>query len=118
VALESIYPQMVELQTHLREDGKRVRYFTPSPGNIAAEESCPVSAIVFPRYEPDSDTRILPVGKVDALELIMENCNTLPKKLTCEKVGELVTWIKKIPCHALTMSSVAEAVTSVESIVG
>jgi hypothetical protein len=63
--LATRYPEIRDLAIHHRWDGKIVRYLNPPAATLGPEpdRSHPVRWIVFPRYAPDVQTTLRPLGK-------------------------------------------------------
>ena len=97
-------PQLMSLPVHVRIDEKVLRY-VPPPANRAEQISVPVSHIIFPRYEPDAQTRLEPIDRSAALGRLMGECLALRQRLDQKNVRELVRWIAGIECYDLTFSS-------------
>lgn len=110
------YPMISSLPVHLREDDKLVRYVPPPPG-ASAQAKMPVSHIVFPRYEAEATTCVRPVARVEALGRLMGECLAMGERLDQANVTELVRWISRIKCFALTFSSLEEAADNIDLIV-
>ena len=106
--LTPLYPELANARTHDRVDGKIVRYLPPPPGP-KDDTYHPVGAIVFPRYAPDLETALLPLGKAEVLRRLLAECLVVRKTLDEANVGRLVEWIKAVPCYELPNSSLAEA---------
>ncbi len=105
------YPKLRELRTHHRGDGNIVRYLPPPSANRpAADKSYPVGLIIFPRYAADASTALKPVGKVETLRRMMDECLVIPAPLDARRIGELVEWIKSVPSYELALSSLDRAV--------
>ena len=103
------YPNIFSLPTHVRSDGKVLRYIPP-PGDAVRQTPAPVSHIVFPRYDPDVPTRLQPVGRPAALGRLMDECLILRRWLDTGNVRGLVDWFAGIDCYDLTFSSLDHAV--------
>jgi hypothetical protein len=102
------YPQIHELPTHLRMDGKVVRYIPP-PADRVQRTAASVSHIVFPRYDKDAKTELRAIPRSEALRRLMEECMGLGETLTADNVRELVDWIREIDCFSLEFCSVEQA---------
>jgi Coenzyme PQQ synthesis protein D (PqqD) len=108
------YPEIPTLPTHLRDDGKVVRYVPPRAAAVQ-KTPAPVSHIFFPRYIKGEPTKLKPLARSDALARLMEECLVLRHRLDQDNARELVRWIATIDCYALSFSSLDEAVALVES---
>jgi hypothetical protein len=107
-----VYPQIREVPTHQRFDDKIVRYLAPAPPNAenGFDRVLPASTIIFPKFDPDEATALMPVSKVEALHRLMEECLAIPDWIDQGQVAQLVNWIDGIDCATLTISSLEEAV--------
>ncbi len=109
-------PMISSLPIHLREDKKWVKY-VPPPSGAGAQAHAPVSRIIFPCYDSEVSTGVQPVRRTQALSKLMGECLALGDRLNPTNVVELVRWIEKINCYALTFSSLDEATDIIDSIV-
>lgn len=110
-----LFPAIPTLRIHRRGDGKIVRYVPPPPCRRGSrrDRSYPVQTIVFPRYMTGTDSRLVPISRVDALSRLMQECLVVPVPLTVRRVQRLVRWVDGIACFDLTMSSLDQAVALV-----
>jgi hypothetical protein len=108
------YPQIADLPTHRRDDGKVVRYVLP-PSNAQQQRPAPVSHIFFPLYSQQGPSKLEPLARSEAFARLMTQCLALRQRLDQDNVGRLIDWIAGIDCYALTFSSLEEAVALVES---
>jgi hypothetical protein len=102
-------PQIASLPVHLRADEKVLRYVPPSPTNTAEQTAVPVSHIIFPKYEPNSRTRLERINRSAALGRLMGECLALRQRLDQQNVRELVRWIAGVECCELTFSCLETA---------
>ncbi len=111
------YPELADLKTHHRGDGKVVRYLSPPadmrPTSNAAQ---PVRRLIFPRYAADAETALEPIGKVAALHRMMDECLAIPAPLNVERVKAMVDWAAGVECYALPMSSLDDAVALIRAL--
>ncbi len=96
-------PQLLSLPVHVRVDEKVIRYIPP-PENTAEQSAAPVSHIIFPRYDPDAQTRLEPIERSAALGRLMGECLALRQRLDQRNVRALVRWIAGVECYELTFS--------------
>jgi hypothetical protein len=116
--LTPLFPEIERLRTHLRGDGKHVRYLPP-PRHLWApdnKDGYAVSWIVFPSYSPDAKSELLPLSKVDTLRRLLAECLSLPRRLQTEEVQRLVAWVSQIDGYVLPNSDLQEAVDLVNSL--
>lgn len=107
--MSGIWPELSSLRTHVRDDGKTVRYLAPPPASIQTRPAT-VSHIFFPRYAKDQDTALTPLSRSDAVTRLLGQCQAAPRRLKPRDIGEIVRWIGAIDCYALTFSSLDQAV--------
>ena len=104
------YPELADATTHLRADGKSVRYLPTRHWHKDGDAAEPVAAIIFPRYAHGVATTLTPMARARALRLFMEQCLTIPEWFDRYKVGRIVKWLKATPCFALELSDLPTAV--------
>jgi hypothetical protein len=107
------YPEIAQLPAHKRDDGKVVVYVQPKPSDMRREPGL-VSHIFFPQFVPGEATRLQPLSRTAAFTRLMDQCVALRCRLDRDTVGDMVRWISKIDCYALTFSSLDEAVALVK----
>lgn len=111
------FPGILDVPTHRRLDNKDVRYIAPPPHSVE-HASWRASHIIFPRYNADAETRLIPVARADALRRLMDECLALRTRLNREHVQKLIDALSRIDCYALTFSSLDEAIALVSDAVG
>lgn len=110
--MSGIWPELSSLRTHIRDDGKMVRYLPP-PTALVQKKPATVSHIFFPRYARGEPTALTLLSRSDAVTRLLEQCQAAPRRLNADNVSEIVRWISSIDCYALTFSSLDEAVALV-----
>lgn len=111
------YPELAGLKAHRRGDGKVVRYLSPPAGMRPASDAAqPVGRVIFPRYAAGAETALEPMGRVAALQQLMDECLAIPAPLTVQRVREMVDWVAGIDCYALPMSSLDRAVELIRAL--
>jgi len=108
--LTAYYPELEGLPTHLREDGRTVRYLSPAERPRDPERSHAVRWIIFPHYDADAVTSLRPLSRPEALRRLLRECLVLPDLLDRAGVESLVRWIRTVDCFELPMSSLPDAV--------
>jgi hypothetical protein len=103
------YPEVMQVPTHIRGDGKVVRYIPP-PKAALDQPSLPVSHMVFPHYAAGAPTELTPISRSDALGRIIKECLALSQRLDRRNTAELVDWISAVQCYSLDFSSLDQAV--------
>ncbi len=118
--VQTLFQNFEQHPVHYRLDNKVVRY-TPPPVDLANpdyDRALPVRHMVFPRYQANAKTELKPIGKVAALQRLMEECLAIKRTLTHQHIAALVSWIEEIDCYELPNSSLGEAVGTIKSLVG
>jgi hypothetical protein len=111
------FPEILDVPTHRRRDGKDVRYLAPPP-NLVQHTPGRVSHIIFPKYDPEAETSLIPVARAEALRRMMDECLALRTRLKFEDVRKVIDTLLRIDCYALTFSSLDEAAELVSDAVG
>ena len=112
--LEPLLGDLATIETRLRR-GQETRYWIP-PKAQHATQPMPVKAIVFPRYAPESETRIDRVSPVEALNGIIKAPSSLTPPISGEEVEKIRDWIVSIPAYALQIADLTEAADLAEDI--
>ncbi len=109
------YPQLQHCQQHYRSDEKFVRYLQP-PGSSTPPHGTkrPVGAIIFPKYDPSTETRLTPLSKTDALLKFIQECLVIDTRLDKNRVAKLLNWIEKTPCYELITTDLEDAVQCIQ----
>jgi hypothetical protein len=107
------FPEIATLPIHLRNDDKVVRYLPPRPASVQSEPAF-ISHIIFPRYAKAEKTMLQPLSRSAGFTRLMDQCLALSRRLDRDNVGDMIRWIAKIDCYALTFSSLDEAVALVQ----
>jgi hypothetical protein len=115
--LAPFFPAIQTLPIFLRQDGKKVRYLAPPSHSLpeAGATGLPVAAIVFPRYSSPG-TAIVPVSSAEALCRIAAGGYDFSSRMEKEMVGELITWISRVPCYELPCADLRQAVCEVKEL--
>lgn len=116
--LASRFPVLRESWQHLREDCETVTYLSPRPEAMRydRELSYPVAWVVFPKYEPGVETRLVALDRAEAVARLAKEILVVGKRLDAALVGRLVRWIQAVECFELPNSSLDEAVECVRGL--
>jgi hypothetical protein len=106
--LARYYPEILSVPTHLRGDGKIVRYVAP-PADRVQKAPAAISHIVFPHYDKESKTELQPIARSEALGRLMTECMGKKQRLDRNNVEQLIHWISGIHCYTLPFSSLEDA---------
>jgi hypothetical protein len=111
------YPELHQLRSYRRGDEKTVRYLPPPmPDLPIPAEGLPVSHIVFPRYQPGTQTELKRIGKDQALQKLLKQCLRVSGPLTVKWVGRLIRWVESVECYDLPMSKLEDAMSLVQGL--
>ena len=99
-------------------DEQVIEYVVPPEGSFARNRSqaAPVLALIFPRYDSSCPSRMVPLPRSEAVQMLQTAGYDVDGYLTNEKVSELISWISGIPCRSMTFRSLDEAVELVRGI--
>jgi hypothetical protein len=112
--LERYYDKLKDLMIHLRNDGKKVRYLSPSLKNLPAEENrVQVDSLVFPKYIQGGDNQICNMDKKEALSRLARTGSS-NRALTENDVKAMIALIEERNCYELKFSDLGEAISSLE----
>jgi hypothetical protein len=109
-------PEIRDIASHRRSDGKLERYLAP-PSGATKHAPAPVSHIFFPRYDAAGPTELRPVPRADALRSLMGECLALRQRLDEPLVHRIVQWISGIDCFDLPFSSLDAAADLIGQII-
>lgn len=119
--LSSVIPGVREASTHMRGDGKQVRYVAPGlpePENAHATRVTP-RAVVFPRYTGQRSACVSSVGPADALCRIAEaGFDTPDMRLTAARAESLVNWVARLECLQIEYGDLRDAATLIQNLLG
>ncbi len=118
--LASYHPNLASLPTHLRSDGKHVRYLVPADNTIVpmASQPLPIDYIVFSQFVEDEDKAVLTeISAAEELCRLAEAGYEIQDEMTAESVEQLVDWITNIPCYAIRYNQLDDAVSFIQSLV-
>ena len=116
--LSKYHPMLASLPTHIRNDGRSIRYLPP-PTNVLTNNQntmLTISQIVFPSYQSDSKATIRPISQAEGLCRITEAGYDVHGGLSVARVKQLVDWIVKIPCYEFHYSNLGKAVDALKSL--
>ncbi|PVE22206.1 hypothetical protein DC522_22655 [Microvirga sp. KLBC 81] len=105
--LQKFFPGMEELQVHLRPDGRTVKYIPPRA--VVHPEKIPVTAIVFPRYEPSMSFEVRPFDRVEALVRLLEEARNARHHLSIEGFLTLSAMVGRSSVLELSYDNASEA---------
>jgi len=110
--LQPLFPTLADMPAFERLDKKQVRYFPPPvlPQDPDYDRALPIKVIVFPRYDNNANTELLPIDRVAALHHLMEECLSIKHPLDIAAVGEMVEWIRGVECYELPNNNLQQAV--------
>jgi hypothetical protein len=112
--LADLYPGLREHPAHQRQDGRVVRYVPPPRASRLPDAPLPVGAVVFPRVA--DETALRPLGRVEALQRMLDECLVVPARLSEGKVRRLVRWMRGLRCYEMSLASLPEAIALLEGL--
>jgi hypothetical protein len=109
--LEPHYPRLASLAEWRRADGRPARDLMAGKDVRWAESraAVPVRWIVFPRYQSDLGTRLVPLQKAEALVRLLGGVYMLSGLLDEQNLAKLIAWIERLECFELPLSSLHAA---------
>jgi hypothetical protein len=113
--LEGYYPGLVDRPIHLRTDGKKVRYLSPSAKNLSevVGNSLPVDFLIFPKYIKGVKDRLAKIDKMEALQRLAKTGSS-NRVFTSRDVEAMITLIERKPCYEIIFSELPQAVSNLE----
>lgn len=113
--LKSRFPALGGRPVHHRLDGKKIRYLLGEVGQAWAKPTChrPVRSLVFLNRVPEAKSALEAISRADALSRFAREFCPLGDGLTVEKMGQLVTWIRRIDCFELRYSPLDDGVEQI-----
>jgi len=107
--LAGLFPQIHKLPTHVRADGKKIRYLPPGNGISQTPDSYAVTHLVFPVWSTGSAARVRKIGTAEALAGLTASGYDLPNRINNEVVGSLIRYISQLQCFELLYDSTEDA---------
>jgi Coenzyme PQQ synthesis protein D (PqqD) len=106
--LDGVLPAIRHLSTHLRADGKQVRYLPPPV--IDQNRNYNARAIVFPIWSPGQQAaQINRIGAAEGLSRLTASGYDLRNRINAEIVECLIRWISGRPCFELRYDAPTDA---------
>lgn len=117
--LRDLYPELITLDEHVREDRQPVRYLPPPPDRRcpADQSALPARWVVFPHYEAGGETALTPLSPAHGLRRLLDESLVLPDLLDRQKVEQLVNWTRHLLFFDLRLSSLDAGVRAVRDVV-
>lgn len=113
--LASAYPSVLTAAPHHRFGGEEVWYLCP-PTESWLPAPTPVRSIVVPRYEQDAETRLEPLARSAALQVLLQQSFSVPKHGSFG-IGTLTDLLQDVECYRLTFSSLDAATRLISGLV-
>jgi hypothetical protein len=112
-------PRLSDLAVHHRMDGKVLRYVPPSiVGQVAGPNAVgTVQAVFFPHYSPGARPRIQAIARAEGVRRLMEECLTVPARLTEHDVSGLVALTRSVEFHELDYPTSDDAVRQIKGVI-
>jgi hypothetical protein len=115
--LANFYPEIRNLPTHHRPDGKIVRYLPPPPGAFSneVETAQSVGWLVFPRYEKTAQSSTRPLGVSEALRRLFPLC-AFGSAVTRHDVQQFIDWAGRVKKYEMTVSNLSEGLAMLKRV--
>ncbi|CAM1334955.1 hypothetical protein [Tenacibaculum aestuariivivum] len=114
-SLPTLLPIYPELETSAEYNFKKlhkiVRYLIPN--NNDYQQHLPCKALVFIKYEKDSDLKVDKISKLNAFEQLVPDSWLSP---ITENANKFLNWFEKLPCYQLTYSNNKKMIATVHKI--
>ena len=112
------YPAVAQLATHIRADGKAIRYLPPLPKSQVAGrgERLPTTLLIFPTYESNCRNEFRYLSPAQALVRLTESGYDVSSRLDRVLLRRLISWIEDIPCIELRYNIIDYAIDSIASL--
>ena len=114
-SLETLLPLYPELENsaeyHFKKLNKIVRYLPTNNINHKLKQPC--KALVFIKYQKESDLVINKISNIDAFEQLIPDSWLSPIQ---ENVEIFLNWFSKLPCYQLTYSNNEKMIATVSKI--
>lgn len=116
--LSKYHPILASLPTHIRNDGRSIRYLPPPTNEFINNPTTmlTISHIVFPSYQSDRKATLRSISQADGLCRIAEAGYDVHGGLSVARVQQLVDWIAKIPCYEFHYSNLGKAVNALKNL--
>ncbi len=116
--LQQWMPEIKELPIYKRLDEKTVKYCPPdhNPFSAAYDKALEVAYLIFPRFDPNLKTTLLPLSRTEALKRLMDQCIAIKEPLNETNVEQLVDWIGGVDCYELPNNSLEQAIAAIKSL--
>jgi hypothetical protein len=112
--LASAYPSVLTDAPHYRFGGEEVWYLCP-PTETWLPAPTPISSIVVPRYVQGAETRLEPLSRSAALQILLQQSFSVPKHGSFG-IGTLTDLLQDVECYRLTFSSLDEATRLIDGL--
>ena len=113
--VSSLFPEIHQLPTHVRPDGKQIRYLSPKH-SIEIWNSYRADFLVFPVWSSGHASEIRRIGSGEALERLTASGYDLPNRINSDVVARLLRWVSELRCFELRYDSIEDAVRTVSDL--
>ncbi|MEI6207068.1 MAG: hypothetical protein WCP20_09815 [Desulfuromonadales bacterium] len=115
--LQSEYPQVSHLPTHLRFDGQKICYLLPDSIQVVpCYGRYPATHLIFPEFNPEAAGKLEPLSMVQTLKLFADAGYHIPG-LDEERVVGIINWLAGLERYSLVYSSTGEALLQLKEII-
>lgn len=109
-AVDALFPEVHQLPTHFRSDGKQVRYLEPRGSLGKTRGPQKATRIVFPVWTSGVHAEIRRLAPAEALMMLATSSYELTNCTNSEAQTSLARWVSGLPCFELRYDSMADAV--------
>jgi hypothetical protein len=113
-ALEPVYPELPDIPV-LNFGGRGVKLLIPNDDSWDARP-LPLSALVFPKYRPESETEVTKLRPFQALEQLVEAGTWFGYPLLEDNLRSFLSILERVPAYTLTYSRLEEAAKAVRDV--
>ena len=113
--LERYYPGLAALPVHFRNDGKTVRYLSPSLNlfPVSVDGSAAVSALIFPMHTDGTPDRLDSIDKMEALQRLASTGSS-NRVFTDRDLACMIDLVESRPCYELVYQELDQAVVLIK----
>jgi hypothetical protein len=117
-SIRNVLPQLDSYEIHRRRiDNKAVRYIPPPAALIScSDRQIFLGWVVFPRYKAGTRTTLRPLLLSEGVRILLSS-TVLARKLTSERLDQLLGHLRDASFHVLQTSSLEDAITTLTNLV-
>jgi hypothetical protein len=112
--LESLLQGLASRTIH-RRNNENVKYWAPSPGQVA-RNPLPVKAVVFPQRGDRGEPPLTPLSPLEGLSRIITAPATISPPITSAVIDGLMEWARGIPFYVFAHGRLEDAAGPIEAL--